>query len=257
MITFWIYTLLVLQWSRLIGHDSFAGNKNGNWWIKWIFGIANIVVAAVVIIYFISIVLQYQPVLFSKIAAITLCIVYSVTALSFLFYGAALHQELGAMKKNSSRTGPEETCGIQTRIKAGAFSVSISFMVESFIFASSVSADTSKEDGILSFFDMWALFTILLLYWQGVNAKVVSRASQSPGMKNRKTGSRKNSYTENSKVSKMSRHDTNPKIELENAFQTTTTADGSALSSGFVNGSNSEDPDNNTLGPGETNDGEP
>jgi len=66
-------------------------------WLRLLFIIANIVIAFIVILDAIAISIQWNPRLINQITAITLCVVYSITAFSFLFYGAALQQELTSL----------------------------------------------------------------------------------------------------------------------------------------------------------------
>jgi len=99
------------------------------------------------------------------------------------------------IRQKSYRTGKTGYCGIQTRIKLGALSVSLSFLVESFIFASSINSssthgDTAQQDAILSFFDLWALVTILALYFQGVNSKVGAIETKKKDSSKSKSGMR-------------------------------------------------------------------
>jgi len=45
-------------------------------------------------------------------------------------------------------------------------------MIESFLFAGSTSTNSPAQNLVLSIFDIWALLTILILYFQGVQAKI-------------------------------------------------------------------------------------
>jgi hypothetical protein len=196
--------------------------------VKFLCIAANFIVTAVIFIYFMSIGYQFQPILLSRVASITLCIVYSITAISFLFYGAALHQELGTMRKKSSRVDEGERCGIQLRIKLGALSVSLCFLVESFLFASSINSDTSKQDAILSFFDLWALITILALYFQGVNSKV---GTGGVGSKSKSGGTKTEMSKLHSKVSKAESPSLNTKeIEMEAGYRLPSPSNATPLS---------------------------